>query len=63
MCLHRPTLVAVLVLCQVTAIALSPAAAPDTCGGCSPLGSLNVNLSSIDPPEPMVGDEVTITYA
>src|SRR5262245_15855431 len=62
MCVRRLEIVVALVLLYVT-IAGWPAAATDSCSGCSLLGSLSIGLSSINPPEPMVGDEVTITYS
>jgi hypothetical protein len=60
---HRLKFIVALALCHLSASAVSPAAASDTCGGCTALGTLNVMLLSIDPAEPAVGDEVTITYA
>jgi len=43
-------------------LTLAPASAGEECSGCSLLGSLSVNLSSIEPLEPMVGDVVTLTF-
>lgn len=61
--IHRLRCVVALVILHVTALAVWPAAASDECSGCTILGSLTVGLLSIDPPEPVVGDEVTITYS
>lgn len=47
-----------------TAIAQNPPPfGADECSGCSRLGFLSVQLSSIEPPQPVVGDLVTLTFA
>jgi hypothetical protein len=44
-------------------LSLAPASAgPEPCSGCSLLGSLSAQLSSIEPAAPMVGDSVTLTF-
>src|SRR5262245_10686636 len=37
-------------------------ATTEPCSGCSLLGSLSVGLSAVEPPEPVVGDVVTLTF-
>lgn len=44
------------------AVAWSTAAADGECSGCSLLGDLSVQLSSVVPLQPLVGDVVTLTY-
>lgn len=38
-------------------------AGTEPCSGCTLLGSLSVQLTSVEPAAPMVGDEVTFTFA
>jgi hypothetical protein len=55
MCVHHLRCFVALVILQVTALAVWPAAASDECSGCTILESLSIGLSSIDPAEPVGG--------